>query len=308
MSNEIIEYKNQISAEIAVQEAEQLAGIFSPYIEEAKGWIEQAKSINIVDENQVQDILKARELRLSLKKVRTTVETRRKELKEDSLRKGKAIDGFANILKMLIEPVEDHLEKQEKFVELQIKARKEQLEAERKAELEKVETDSSFYDLKEMPQATYEQLLDTAKKNYELRKEAQRKEEEGRIERERAEAEERIKVKAEAERLAQEARKMEEEQAKIRAEREQFEREKRDKEEAEAREKARLEAEKKAEEKRLKDEEKKRAKMSDTDKVKSIIDILKAVRFPEMKSDEAKALVADLEMDITKMITKINNY
>lgn len=308
MSNEIIEYKNQISAEIAIQEADHLVGIFNPYLEEAKGWVEQAKTINIVDENQVDDILKARELRLNLKKVRTSVENRRKELKEDSLRRGKAIDGFANILKMLIEPVEDHLEKQEKFVELQIKARKEQIESDRKAELEKVGTDSSFYDLKEMPQATFEQLLATAQQTYTLKKEAERKAEDDRIAKEQAEAEERIKVKAEAERLAQEARKMEEEQAKIRAEREQFEREKRDKEEAEAREKARLEAEKKAEEKRLKDEEKKRAKMSDTDKVKSIIDILKAVRFPEMKSDEAKALVADLELDITKMINKVNNF
>lgn len=308
MSNEIVEYKDKISAEIAIQEAEQLVGIFNPYLEEAKGWLDEAKSINIVDENQVDDILKARELRLNLKKIRTSVENRRKELKEDSLRRAKAIDGFANILKMLIEPVEDHLEKQEKFVALQVKAKKEQLEAERKEKLLAYEMDIAFYDLKEMPQATFEQLLDTAEKNYQLKKEAERRIEEERVAKEKAEAEERIKVKAEAERLAQEARKMEEEQAKLREEREKLEREKREKEEAEAKEKARIEAEKKAEEKRLKDEEKKKAKMSDEDKVKSIIDTLKAIRFPEVKSDEAKALVADLEIDVTKMINKVNNY
>ena len=41
----------------------------------------------------------------------------RKELKEESLRKGKAIDGVANIIKFLIEPVEKYLEDQEKFIE-----------------------------------------------------------------------------------------------------------------------------------------------------------------------------------------------
>jgi hypothetical protein len=126
------------------------------------------------------------------------------------------------------------------------------------------------------------------------------------------------KLKADAD--AREAQRIENEKLKaeneakeleLKAEREakeKLEREAKEKADAELKEKARLEAEKKAEEKRLKDDEKKKAKMSDTDKVKSIVDTLKAIRFPEVKSDDAKALVADLELDITKMITKVNNY
>jgi hypothetical protein len=39
-------------------------------------------------------------------------------LKEQALREGKAVDGIANVLKALIVPLEEHLDKQERFVEI----------------------------------------------------------------------------------------------------------------------------------------------------------------------------------------------
>lgn len=301
---------------LSSDEANRLHEAFKPYFAQAEEWVSQARQIQITDASQIEEMTKARKARLSLKNIRIEVENRRKELKEESLRKGKAIDGMANVLKFLIEPIEEYLEKQEKFVEIQEKERLDKLESERKMILSDLGVvENSFYDLRKMPQEQFEALVKQANEAKQLREEAVKREleeakkkEEAEAEERRKQAEEKAKVEAEAKRLAEEARKIEEEQAKLRAEKAKLEAEQKAKAEAEAKEKARIEAEKKAEEKRLKDEEKKKAKMSDSDKVKSIVDTLKAIRFPEMKSEEAKNLVAELEMDITKMITKINNY
>lgn len=54
-----------------------------------------------------------REARLEVKGLRVNVEHKRKELKEDALKYGKAVDDEAKRLKALIEPIESHLQKQE---------------------------------------------------------------------------------------------------------------------------------------------------------------------------------------------------
>jgi uncharacterized protein YueI len=51
-----------------------------------------AMSIVVKDENDKVSIVQAKELRIQLKKVRTTIENRRKEMKEESLRRSQAID------------------------------------------------------------------------------------------------------------------------------------------------------------------------------------------------------------------------
>lgn len=51
-----------------------------------------AMSIVVKDENDKVSIAQAKELRIQLKKVRTTIENRRKEMKEESLRRSQAID------------------------------------------------------------------------------------------------------------------------------------------------------------------------------------------------------------------------
>jgi len=295
-------------SELSSDEASSLKNALLPYFEEADQWVNKAKAIVVTDASQIEVMMEARSTRLALKEIRVNVEKRRKELKEESLRKGKAIDGMANVLKFLIEPIEEHLEKQEKFVEIQEEKRKVQLEIDRKAILEQYEVDTSFYQLKEMPEDQFNQLVTSSKNAYELRKEAERKAEEERVLKAQQEQEEREKQRLENERLKAENEAKELELKKEREAKEKLEREAKEKAEAEAKEKARIEAEKKAEEKRLKDEEKKKAKMSDADKVKSIIDTLKSVRFPEVKSEEAQNLINELEMDIAKMITKINNY
>ena len=106
----------------------------------AKEWEEKAKTIIVTHEDQTEDILRARTGRLFLRDKRIMVEKKRKEIKEEHLKKCKAIDGMANILKSLIEPIEDYLMRQEKFVEIREKE-KIRLENEKRIEEEKVENE-----------------------------------------------------------------------------------------------------------------------------------------------------------------------
>ncbi len=65
------------------------------------------------------------EARLDVKKVRVAVENKRKELKSEALAWGKKVDGEANRIKGLLEPIESHLQAEENKVaeeEARIKA------------------------------------------------------------------------------------------------------------------------------------------------------------------------------------------
>ena len=95
---------------------------FKDYFNIAAEWEAKAKSIVVTDESQVVDMQMARTGRLFLREKRIAVEKSRKALKEQALREGKAIDGIANVLKALIEPIEKYLDDQEHFVENKKKA------------------------------------------------------------------------------------------------------------------------------------------------------------------------------------------
>ncbi len=92
----------------------------------ASDWEERAMAIVVTDDSQTSIMNQAREARLILRETRIDVEKKRKELKQDALREGQLIDGIAKTLKGLIQPLEDHLEKQEHFVENRIKAEEEE--------------------------------------------------------------------------------------------------------------------------------------------------------------------------------------
>lgn len=116
---------------------------FQSYFDIAAEWEAKAKTIIVTDCSQKDEMELARKGRLFLKDKRIAIEKRRKELKEDALREGQAIDGIAKVLKGLIEPIENYLEEQEKFVEIQQEAarRKAKFEADQKAEAERLETE-----------------------------------------------------------------------------------------------------------------------------------------------------------------------
>lgn len=227
---------------------------FTNFFEIAADWERKSRAIVVTDISQVAEMKMAREGRLFLKQKRVEVENTRKELKEQSLREGKAIDGISNVLKSLIIPTEEYLEQQEKFAEIQEANRRAILKQTRVEELSQYEwQDTGLFDLGTLPDSLYDSLLMQAKKAYNDRiAEAQRIEDE-RIAKEKADREERERIKAENERLQREAeareKAIQEERARVEAERKKMEekarkeREEAEKKLAEEQAKARKEAE-----------------------------------------------------------------
>lgn len=118
---------------------------FSSYFQIAADWEERAKNLIVTNEDQKAEMEMARVGRLFLAQKRFLIEKTRKQLKEQCLREGKAIDGIANVLKALIIPIEKHLEAQEKFVEIKAKEKEEliRLEVEKRMEDERIATEQA---------------------------------------------------------------------------------------------------------------------------------------------------------------------
>lgn len=270
---------------------------FHNAFEFASEWESRAKHIIVTDENQEYEMKQARDGRLLLKKKRCEIEATRKELKEQALREGKAIDGIANVLKALIIPIEEYLEKQEKFVENKRAAEEEarRLEAERIAEEERFENErqeklvrgrrelclpyKSFWknenpDFRNMTEENFEKALESLKakkKSYD---------------------DEQEKIRVENERLKKEA---EEKEAKLKAEREEAER-------VLAEERAKAEAAKKAlEDKARKEKEAAEKKLAD-EKAKAEAKAKKEREDAERKLAKEKAKAEALAEQLKNLI------
>src|SRR5262249_42943564 len=155
--------------------------------------------IVVTDENDKRGMKLARDSRLALREIRVNAEKARKRLKEDSLRRGKAIDGIANVLKALIEPIEAHLLEQESFAERAELARRDTLKAARAQALVAYGADPIVdASLGEMPEDVWERTLETARLAQEAKREAERQAELVRVEAERIAAEKREAERQEA--------------------------------------------------------------------------------------------------------------
>ncbi len=155
---------------------------FTGYFQIASDWEKKAKAIVVTDAGQKAEMEMARVGRLFLREKRINIEKTRKELKEQSLREGKAIDGIANVLKAVIVPIEEYLGQQEKFVEIKAAEIAEQarIDMEEKAEKDRLAKEEA--DRKEQERIRVE--------NEELKKEAEAKEWKLQKERVKAEAKE----------------------------------------------------------------------------------------------------------------------
>lgn len=203
------------------------------------------------------------------------------------------------------------------------------------------------FDLGAMDETMYSNLLEGCKKAYNDRIEAERKAEEERIAREKAEAEERERIRKENERLKAEAEERERqiaaERAKAEAERKAIEEQARkEREEAEAKAaalraeqeralqaereaKAKIEAELKAkqqeedrirreqeekiktEEKARKEAERKARNAPDKEKLLALIASIEAIAMPDVKSEEAQAIIADVKTLLAKVVNHIQS-
>lgn len=201
---------------LSEEAAQSLKASFAGYFEKADEWRTKALAIHITDVSQTREMKLARETRLALREIRVDAEKTRKQLKEDSLRRGKAIDGIYNMLEFAIKPLEDHLHEQEKFVERAEAERKAKLAESRAHQLAAYDVDCSLYQLGDISEDSFKTLLETNRLAHEARIETARKAEAERIAREKAEADERERIRVENTRLKQEAEKRE---AEIAAER-----------------------------------------------------------------------------------------
>ena len=327
--------------------AQSLRAAFEGYFTAADEWRAKALSIQITRPDQFREMKLARETRLALREIRINAEKTRKALKEDSLKKGKAIDGIYNMLAYAVEPLEKHLLEQEQFIQRIEEQRKAKLKADREAELIPLGVDVSLYQLGEMDDATFGQLLETNRLAYAARQEAARKAEQERIERERKEAEERAareaaaaaereKLRLEIERVnrerAEAERKAAEERAKIEAERkaelERIERERlaaeekarKEREAAEAQARAEREAREKAEaELRAKQEAERKAQEEreaaaraaaaapDRDKLDALAQAVRALPVPVLSTSAGKDIETLIRDQVEKFARWIEN-
>lgn len=323
---------NQLSlivnqAGLAENKSKQLLQSFGDLFNDARQTVKFAKDIVVTDVSQVEEMRKARETRLELKSTRVKVENTRKELKEQGLREGKAIDGIANVIKALIVPVEEYLENQEKFAERIEAERKNKIEAERVSQLLKYVEEAESYSLHpdKMSQDTFDKLLENSKLAFEARKKAEADAEAERlakIEAEKAEQErikqENAKLKAEAEarekelaiereKIRKENEKREAQLAKERAEQQaKLDAERKAREQAEAK----IEAERKLQEEKLKAEaEKERQSLLAPDKEKLMVlaNTLVLIEIPAVKSNEAQQVVNELQLQLEKLANEIRN-
>jgi len=104
---------------------------FKDFFAQMEQWEEKAATLIVEDETQTGLMFEAGVARKAMASIRVAVEKQRKIMKEDSLRRGQAIDGVAKMMKERIEKVEAHLAAQENFIVNREAARVEALRSER---------------------------------------------------------------------------------------------------------------------------------------------------------------------------------
>jgi colicin import membrane protein len=306
---------------------------FAPAFQEAKQIVTAAREIKVTSADDTDTMQLARTERLKLKDIRVSIEKTRKELKEQSLREGRAIDGAANIIKALIVPVEEHLQAQEKYAELLEEKRLAERHQKRLNDLTPYVEDVSVYELKGMSDVAFDNLLKNSKEAHEARIAAEKKAEAERLENQRKEKiynERRVELApytdfisfdfeltlettAEAYSVAlasgkknkkkhdDEQERIRQENLKLAKEKEAAEQKLREQQEAQAKKeadaKARVEAEQKAKEKA----EREAMLLPDANKLYQLAADIEVVKLPAVKSNEAQKLVNETERRLKQL-------
>lgn len=320
------------SSGVIITEAQAIGLRFAPFMKTVNEI--SLKIAELDPENVTEESAKlARRLRLDLVENRGTkgLETVHKELKQESLVKGRLIDNYRNIVLSSSEMSESIAEKIEKHQERVEAKRREELKTTRIDLLAPFETDTEFLPLDIMDEEKFQALLAREKESFEAVKakresdelariEAERKEEEARLAEIEAEKQRQAERDTENERLKKEAEIREAELAKERAEREK-------QIEAERKEAARIASEKQAEidkanaeadrirkeleSKQLAEENERLAKIAeqeekeaaakallkapDQEKVKAFFVQFTALQFPELQSEAGKRMEANVK-------------
>jgi hypothetical protein len=258
-------------------------------------------AIKVEDEDDSATMAAAREKRLKLWHIKCAAENKRKNLKEDSLRIGRAIDAAAKAIKLPVEIAEKYLESQEKYAELLAEKRRLLIIESRGAILQKYVERADLYKFEDLTDDDFNKLI------ADLKKQKFEREEEARL------AEEKRKAAVEAERKRQ--ANIEAENAKLKKEAEERENELRIEREASAKKEAEAHAEAKkiqdAKDAELRAERKKREAIEAEQRAKTEMEAKeKAEAEAEIARAKAKADEAErqalLAPDKDKLITFSN--
>lgn len=286
--------------DVAPDSAKILLDAFGAPFDAAGVILREYKTIEVTSESDTATMKLAREKRLALKKVRTTVENKRKQLKEDIVRNGRAIDSVARFVKEVITPAEDYLQLQEDYAKIKQAEREAAIKQQRLERLSGFKgVDLSIYNLDGMSDDCFDELIAELKV-----------EQEHRIEAERVAAAE-AQAKAEAERLEQE--RIRKDNERLRAEREQAEaeaarqraiadEERRKREQLEQEELARQNAEKRAEREAM--------LAPDKDKLVTFADalaIIQTQKLPVVKSSPARRVVTHIAEQLQALEHDVRN-
>lgn len=179
---------------------------FTPFLDQAREWGLKASELVVTDINQTREMKMAREARLAMREIRINADKLRKELKEDSLRYGRAVQGVYNVIEAAISPIEKHLEAQEKFREIYEMNQREALRLEREALVQDVRAYMiSNINLGEINEQDFQRMWTGAILQRNAAEQEARKAEEERIAKAKAEEQERERLRQENERLKAEA-------------------------------------------------------------------------------------------------------
>lgn len=174
--------KQQLPEDLALFTIEK----FNPIWSQIQEWKDKAETLVVTDISQTAEMKMAGDARKAVKKVRTSANALREELKADSLRYGRAVQELYNEIEARLKPIEEHLEKQEKFKELYEMKQREALRVEREALIEPLRQYAfTGINFGEITQDDFDMILNNAKLAKQAAEEAARKAEAERIERER---------------------------------------------------------------------------------------------------------------------------
>lgn len=294
---------------VSKQNAGELLAAFGLPLMEAGPILDSYESIKVTSVEQVEDMEEAKRKRLTLKRIRVAVDKTRKELKEDSLKRGKAIDGVARYIRETIEPAEQYLQLQEDFLKLKEEKELADRIANRTAALVELGADPSVYSLGDMSADAFASLLADLKDANEARAAREKADQEAAAKKAAAEAAELDRVRKENERLRAEQQTKD---AAAQAERDalaaKLAQAQREKEEADKLEAERV-AYEKAEADRKAEAARKAAAAPDKEKLTRFTDALELIRtskVPAVSSAEAQEVVNYIDIVLARAVQVVN--
>lgn len=326
MSNELTKIIEK--EKLPITQSEFILKEFQTIFEKAKEYELKAREIKVTDISQVAEMKKARTIRLELKNLRVEANKKKVDMKEDSLRTGRAIQGIYNCVEALIVPMEEYLEKQEKFAENIEKEKRLKKYEERINVLSKFVLDTSVYNLQEMSEAGFQELLKASELVYNQRIEETQRVEAARLKREEEDRIENERIRFENNKLKEEQKikddliaKQNKEKADLIAKQQKEladEKKKRDEQDAKfAKEEEKRQEEiskrnaiKIQEEIKIAEEKRKAELAPDKDKLINLSNDYANFKFPEVGSEQANAVlkqVRDLSTKIALYIIKQAN-